>query len=171
MVNFLKKVKNIRKGKQRFRTWVHLIELLMMKHLKPLSQPSILLEIAISWLIIKVFILFREKYLVTFVIKENSFFWKKSYKPIGICWFLISCSITRYHINPFSLFLRKNNASINFRGGEMLKVISVVCQTIHKGIGAECVGYTIAHPIFVHFHSKFTVLSVFWSTTENVLKF
>ena len=96
---------------------------------------------------------------------------KKSYKPIKIHLFLVSCFITRYYMNSFTLFLRKNNASMNFRGGEMLKVISVVCQTIHKGIGAECVGYTIAHPIFVHFHSKFTVLSVFWSTTENVLKF
>ena len=63
------------------------------------------------------------------------YFCKKIYKPIGFWYFLISCIIVQDYLSPSKLFWRKNNASMNFWGAMMLKIISVLlyCPYMENG--------------------------------------
>ena len=58
--------------------------------------------------------------------QSRALFRKKTPKKLKFYWILVSSTILHNDLSPFKLIWRKNNVFMNFRGGEMLNLISVL---------------------------------------------
>ena len=95
---------------------------------------------------------------------KPALFLRKSLKTNRILLSLISCIIVQDYINLSKIVWRRNNASLNFWGGKMLNLISVLDYS-------ECPQYTPGYISVISnftFHDKKGSPFTFWLLTLSV---